>query len=61
MSFPCQPFGQLYTRPDRIHNKCDLQTDSRHFTEGRVEGHAGRDLLSEPESSEQAGSRLRSR
>src|SRR6185295_14982190 len=42
ISFPCQSFGQLYTRPDRIHNKFDLQTDSRHFTEGRVEGHAGR-------------------
>src|SRR5438876_8291500 len=42
VSLPCQSFGQLYTRPDRIQNKCDLQTDSRHFTERRIEGHAGR-------------------
>src|SRR5258705_6839797 len=42
ISLPCQSFGQLYTRPDRIQNKGDLQTDSRHFTERRVEGHAGR-------------------
>src|SRR4051812_22802819 len=37
----CQTFGQLDTRPDRIHNECDLQTDGRYFTKRRIECHAG--------------------